>query len=286
MDPIQLEEEGTRRRRELWEVATLLYWGGFALLGTYIASVLALAWPVQLLRPAWQLRIIDTLREGAFLPLLGAMVIVLAGLLQPSDDALVLPVRRVRALAVWASIGFALLIPLQTFAGVNQLRNAGAEANRRVAALGQATKVIENARTETALRQALRQVPGVTLRLPEPLGEPVPKVRSQLSAALRPRIKAAETAIQDELAKRWQSWMLKAIRDALVAGFFAVGFAGIGQSAPQRPTLLMRLSSLFRRRGRGRPARSRQVDALGIPSGWLPEEDQTSPPAKGSRRTP
>lgn len=286
MDPIQLEEEGTRRQRELWEVATLLYWGGFALLGAYLTTVLASAWPVQLLVPAWQLRLIENLREGAFLPLLGAMVIVLAGLLQPSNDDLLLPVRRVRALAVWAAIGFALLIPLQTYAGFKQLRSAGAEANRRVAALGQATKAIENARTETALRQALRQVPGVTLRLPDPLGEPVPKVRSQLSAALRPRIKAAETAIQDQLSKRWQSWLLKAIRDALVAGFFAVGFAGIGQTAPQSPTLLMRLSSLFQRRGRGRPARSRQADNLGIPGGWLPEEGKRSPPAKGSRRTP
>jgi hypothetical protein len=178
------------------------------------------------------------------------------------------------------------LIPLQTYAGVSQLRSAAADASRRLDALSQATKAIENARTETALRQALRQVPGVPLRLPEPLGEPVPKVRSQLSAALRPRIKAAENSIQEELSKRWQSWLRKAIRDALVAGFFAVGFAGIGQTAPQSPTLLMRLSSLFRRRGRGRRARSRQVDGLGIPGGWLPEEDQTSPPAKGSRSTP
>ena len=277
MDPILLEEEGTHRWHEFWEVATLLYWGGFALLGTYIASVLALAWPVQLLRPAWQLRLIDTLREGAFLPLLGAMVIVLAGLLQPSNDDLLLPVRRVRALAVWAAIGFALLIPLQTYAGASQLRNAAADANRRLDVLGQATKAIENASTETALRQAILQVPGISApQLPERFNQTVPQVRARLSAALRPRIKAAENSIQDELAKRWQSWMLKAIRDALVAGFFAVGFAGIGQTAPQRPTLLMRLSSLFRRRGRR--ARSGQVDNLGIPGEWLPEEDQTFPP--------
>lgn len=88
MDPIKLEEEGTRRRRELWEVATLLYWGGFALLGAYIATILALAWPVHLLLPAWQLRLIESLREGAFLPLLGAMVIALAGLLQPTNEGL------------------------------------------------------------------------------------------------------------------------------------------------------------------------------------------------------
>jgi hypothetical protein len=248
---------------------------------------LAFAWPVQLLRPAWQLRLIESLREGAFLPLLGAMVIVLAGLLQPSNEDLLRPVRRVRALALWAAIGFALLIPLQTYAGVSQLRSAAADASRRLDALSQATKAIENARTETALRQAILQVPGISApQLPERFNQTVPQVRARLSAALRPRIKAAENSIQEELSKRWQSWLRKAIRDALVAGFFAVGFAGIGQTAPQSPTLLMRLSSLFRRRGRGRRARSRQVDGLGIPGGWLPEEDQTSPPAKGSRSTP
>jgi len=257
-DPILLEEEGTRRRRELWDVATLLFWGGFALLGVYISTILALAWPVQLLLPAWQLRLIESLREGAFLPLLGAMAIVLAGLLQPTNEDLLRPVRRVRALAVWAAIGFALLIPLQTYAGVKQLRNAAADANRRLYVLSQATKAIENASTETALRQAILQVPGISApQLPERFNQTVPQVRARLSSALRPRIKASENAIQEELSKRWQNWLRKAIRDALVAGFFAVGFAGIGQAAPQRPTLLKRLSSLFRRRGRGRLARYR-----------------------------
>lgn len=268
MDPIKLEEDRSHRRREIWEVATLLYWGGFALLGVFIATILTLLWPVQLLQAAWQLRLTEGLRGGAFLPLLGAMVIVLAGLLQPSNEDLLRPVRRVRALAIWASIGFVLLIPLQTYAGVQQLRSAAADANRRLGVLSQATKAIENADSETALREAILQLPGSPARqLPARFNQPVPQVRAQLSAALRPRIKAAETAIQDELSKRWQSWLLKAIRDALVAGFFAVGFAGIGQTAPQRSTLLMRFASLFlRRHGR---ARSGQVKHLGIPGRGL-----------------
>jgi len=245
MDPIEFEVEVRLWRRQRLEIATLLYWTGFALLGTYAATILALFWPVLFYLSAWQLRLSATLREGAFLPLLGATLVVLAGFMKPSVVMFVRSMRRVRALSIWAAFGFVLLIPLQTYAGANQLRSAGEDANRRLQQLSQASKAIESSTTELALRQAILQLPGISApQLPERFAQEVPQVRARLSDVLRPQIKAAEKKVKSELSKSWQNWLLKAIREALVAGFFAVGFAGIGQSAPQRPTLLMRISSL------------------------------------------
>jgi hypothetical protein len=252
MDPFRLmEDPDDRRARNLREVATVLFWGGFALLGVFISTVLAASWPVQLVQPAWQEKIITSLREGAFLPLLGSGAILVAGLFHPDDPNLQKAVRRVRTLAIWAAIGFALMIPLQTYAGVKQILSSAAEANGKLQLVRRATKEIENARTETDLRRAILQIPGISgQQLPESLGQPVPQLRSRLIAALQPRIKASETNLETQLSNLWQNWMLKAFRDALLAGFYAVGFSAIGQSASQRYTLLQRVSFLFNRRGR------------------------------------
>lgn len=262
-------------RWEPWNIATALYWAGFALFGAYITNMLLVAWPVALLQPAWQERIGRALVEGAIYPLVGSCLMLVAGLIYPNHEALARRIRRVRALAMGAAIGFALLIPLQTLAGVRLLRAAAAEGQQRLQQVRRATEAMEKSATASELRAAILQIPGIQApQLPATFNRPVPELRARLVERLRPQIKAVENRLEEELANRWQSWFLKALRDALMAGFFAVGFAAIGRSSPRRPTLLWSLThrpSLPRTpRGASNPG--------SIPPEWLPQDDQ--PPSR------
>jgi hypothetical protein len=270
---------------ELRDIAAALYWAGFALFGAYITNLLLVAWPLALLQPAWQERLARGLVEGAIYPLVGACLVLLAGLLDPKHDALARRVRRVRALAMGAALGFALLIPLQTLAGVRLLRAAAADGQQRLQQVRRATEAMEKSTTASELRSAILQIPGIEApQLPATFNRPVPELRARLVERLRPQIKAVENRLEEELAQRWQNWLLKALRDALMAGFFAVGFAAIGRSAPRRPTLLW---SLTNRRNVPRAPRG-VSDPGGIPAEWLPEEEpplsrQGEPGSKDSR---
>lgn len=268
--------DGVDDQWQLGDIASVLYWAGFALFGVYVTNQLLLAWPVALLQPAWQERVARSLVEGAIFPLVGSCLVLLAGLLDPQRKVLARRVRRVRALAMGAAIGFALLIPLQTLAGVRLLRAAASDGQQRLAQVRRATEAMEKSTTAEELRSAILQIPGIEApQLPATFNRPVPELRARLVERLRPRIKAVENRLEEELAQRWQNWMLKALRDALLAGFFAVGFAAIASSSPRSPSLLWRLTHLHALHG---PPRGAGATGAGtIPAEWLPEEDPRRP---------
>ena len=97
---------------------------GFGLIGLFFAFLLKLLLPVALLQPAWQLQLATALRTTGLFPLLGAVLLLLAQLLRSQSRSLAGQVLWVRRLAFAAAIGFLLLIPLQTNAGL-QLLGAG-----------------------------------------------------------------------------------------------------------------------------------------------------------------
>lgn len=52
---------------------------GYGLFGLFLAFLLKLVWPVALLQPAWQLQFANGLRTTGLFPLLGAVLLLLAG---------------------------------------------------------------------------------------------------------------------------------------------------------------------------------------------------------------
>jgi hypothetical protein len=264
------------------DAATLLHWSGMALIGVFVVGMLFASWPIALLQPDWQQSITDRLIGAASFPLLGALLMVLAYLLAPELDPIAKQVRRMRRLATWAAIGFALLVPLKTYVGYKQLGAAALADRQALARVGQAIKALEGAESEPELRQALGMLPGAPPLPPAKLTEPVPQIRDQLLDEIRPQVKRLETTSQGSQSSRWQSWLKTSLRDALVTLLYAMAFAAIGQAAPGRLTLLQALTRPRRPSTMGQGWRMGRKEPL-IPSG-LVEEDETPMPSTSRPR--
>jgi hypothetical protein len=221
----------------LQERAFVLSWVAVALLGIYAVTVLAAALPVQVLQPAWIERVCGSLRGGVSFPLIALVLFVLADC---NDDS-PLESRQLTVIRRWAcfvALGFLLMIPLQTWAGVQVLQQSNAKARAQLRPYNQSLASIRKANSEEALLRALAKIPGSPANLGGTLKEPVPQVRAQLILQLEPQVKARQNQLDALQGSLWQEGLLRWFKDGLVALFSAIGFAAIGRSAADRPTLL------------------------------------------------
>ncbi len=230
------------------DAAELLQWVGIALLGIFLTLLLASLWPVTLLQPTWLQRAIDVTQNLGINALLGAVLLVLAQLLDPQNERIGRRVARVRRLASWAALGFLLLVPLQAYTGIRLLKERARNEATELGRIERATKAIEAATTDAELRTAIGQLPGAPPNLPDRFNQPIGEVRDRLADQIRPRLKQTETRLAQAHSERWQAWLRKWLRDGIYSLFLTLGFAAIGQTAPGRPTLLRRL---FRRNAGG-----------------------------------
>jgi len=146
----------------------------FVLFASLVAPAL---FPLQLLDPAWQLRLAGTLINTAAFPLLGLALLQIAAELGPHDPQLKNRARLCAQLAVAAALGFLLLLPLQTIAGLQTSRTVnnaqaariqGAEA--KLKALRQA---VAGAASNADLNQQLQNLQGPVLG-PADIVQPLP----------------------------------------------------------------------------------------------------------------
>ncbi len=240
---------------------------GFALIGLFFAFLLKLLLPVALLQPAWQLQLASALRTTAIFPLLGAVLLLLAQSLHSRSPSLAGQVVWVRRLAFAAAIGFLLLIPLQTHAGI-QLLGAGNSGELR--ALRQVKSVAEEIRvanSEASLKRAISHLPGAPAEIQGTFTKPLDQVRSLVLDQLQPQIQRADTRLAELRKLRLQGGLQGWITDGLAALALAVCFAAIGQLGPDRSSLLLDVLNLpglirFRLGELGKGRRSREpVDA-------------------------
>jgi hypothetical protein len=148
-------------------------------------QLLAVLLPFSPLDPAWQWRLTTGLINGAPLPLLALALLLIAEILDPDDPLLNQRRRLFSRLAVAASLGFLLLLPLQLSAGLRQ-QNVVADAQRsrisggerRLAALRQAAaSATSNANLNASLQKLHGQVLG-----PADLAQPLPLLKAQVNA--------------------------------------------------------------------------------------------------------
>lgn len=119
---------------------------GVALLAMYVVILLPVLWPVQLLLPAFQLRLGAQLINSGPIALLGLALMQLGCALDPDDPWLAGLHRRAAALAVAAVFGFLMLVPLL---GVASFRQQQSQSLAASAQLGRADAQLQ------AFRQAL-----------------------------------------------------------------------------------------------------------------------------------
>ena len=281
----QETEEVSPQQRD---AATALSWAGRSLLGLFLILLIAKAWPIQLLQPSWLQKVSQQLITSGTTALIGTVLIILAPLLNRSEAGLLSQATLVRRLSIWVAIGFALLIPLQGYTGMKLL---GAEKSKQLQELSKAekaVKAIQASSTREELQNALARLPGNrTPRLPAELSVPFEQARDRIADALQPRIKRAETQLEEARSERWQKWLEFWAKNALGSLMFFLAYAAIGQQAPRRPTLIsqvfnfrfQRLASRPSRKGKrsGRSARNKTMDREGVIStAWIDEDEPQS----------
>ncbi len=240
---------------------------GFGLIGLFVAFLLKLLLPVALLQPAWQLQLANALRTTAIFPLLGAVLLLLAQLLRSQSRSLAGQVLWVRRLAFFAALGFLLLIPLQTSAGIKLL---GAGNSGELRALRQVKAVAEEIRlanSEASLKLAISHLPGAPAEIQGTFTKPLDQVRSVVLDQLQPQIERVDNRLAELRKLRLQGGLLGWITDGLTALALAACFAAIGQINSDGSSLLLDVLNLpglirFRLGELGKGRRTREpVDA-------------------------
>lgn len=154
------------------EAGLILQGIGLALIIVYAVTVTAVAVPVELLQPEWIEKVSGSLRGGASFPLVGAGLMVMAELLDPGSWRLARRVGRIRGLALWAALGFVMLIPLQIAVGINLQYQQKHRGQGVVKEFSELFDDIRAAPDEASLKQAIARLPGAPPILPERFRDP------------------------------------------------------------------------------------------------------------------
>jgi hypothetical protein len=222
--------------------SSALFWMGVDLIGVFSASVLTGIFPIGLLLPAWQVRVSSLILAVAPFAGIGAILILLAQLIDPDSDELEEWVARLRLWAIPAAIGFFLLVPLQTYNGYKLLRIASGEERQAIVQLQRTLDAIQSAQNETQLRAAVTQIPGS----PPNLGTmkiPLPQVKQRISERLSGQIKKLDNEADERNASRWQANIIGWARSCLLSLCYGAGFAEIAHFPKSRNSLLFSILS-------------------------------------------
>lgn len=230
-----------------------------ALFVVFAAVVIASALPPRLLDSPWQLRVTGALVNNGTIPVLGVVLMWLAGVLHPSSGRLRARRDRISSLAAAAALGYLLLIPLQTYA----VWKGVSEAN-----LGQRRQLKTAIDRISAMRQAVKQSGSTAefqARLQVLQGPALPSTdASRPIEAIRPQILAgletAENTVRQRLGalppdRLWQL-VQESVRVLVSCVAYACAFASAailpGKPLTVMDTWLLRFNR-NRRRGEAAP---------------------------------
>jgi cytochrome b561 len=221
-----------------WRLAAL----AMGLCGLFMATILPLLLSPRLLDPQWQLQISRTLSSQGVVALLGCALLHLAADLQPQSPRLTRLRSTMAALALPASLGFLLLIPLDGWAlsqGPPGL-DPGQVAEQRQAAqrINLLRRTILEAQTPIELKQRFD-----ALSLPviqeRDLAQPLPQLRRSLLRQLQRTNEQVRHRYQHPPPPPWRQRFQEGVQLVLSALALALGFASLAQRRMAQEPLLM-----------------------------------------------
>ena len=225
------------------EVAIALNWGAILLFVLFLIGILGSAWPVRLVNPLWLQSVGDKLLASGPIAMVGAVLLLLAKLLDPESAPIDRRVALLRRLSFWIAFGFLLLIPLQIYSGISLLRQFRANDTRELNAYIATTRAIESARSYDDILRAMRLLPGQAPALPASIDVPLDVVKTKLSNDLNPFIKRYQNEADAMGMKRLNDWFVQLARNVIAALLLFFSFAAIGKRFAAQPTLLQMVLS-------------------------------------------
>jgi hypothetical protein len=202
-----------------------------ALFLVYGLRVFAQLLPVQLLQPAWQLRVAAVLLENGLWPLLGLVLLQLAPYVDPANRRLQARWERLGRLGVIAVLGLLLLVPVQLVAtarSLNSLDSAQRSRQQRVEAnLNRMRQEIRAATSLTDLQRRIRDIQAPDLVLDAAsLDQPFPQLKRSFLASVDQSEQLLRRRFQ-AMANRGRTWavMQRAGLGLLLALVLAFAYA-------------------------------------------------------------
>lgn len=227
----------------------------------FVSLVAGALWPVQLLDPAWQLRLAGGLVNGAPFALLGLALLKIAAELGPHDPRLKSRLKLCSQLAVAAALGFLLLLPLQGVAGLQTSRTLNDSQATRIqraeAKLNSLRQAVASAASNADLNQQLQRLSGPVLG-PADITQPLPLLKAQVAAVLDQA--ALQIARERQATPPSDPWRLlpELVRNGIACLALALGFAALARRPGSPLTLLQELQDAWSRsRSRSSWLRSR-----------------------------
>ena len=248
-------------------IASLLAAASLALLAVYVANIIAAALPLEILSPAWHLRMVGALVNNGPMALLGFLLMPLASWVAPNHALAARLASRLQAWAVPVVLGFLLLVPVQGLALWQGLASANTKAlqTRQTVELRikQLRSAVLEASSAAELQQRLRALQGAGGNAPPiQIREPLPVLRQRFLAALptvEARLYNQTSGVNPQLV--WQL-VKEAVRVAITALALALAFATGARMPKQNHSLLAsigpRLDRLLLRWRRGQAERQRR----------------------------
>jgi len=210
--------------------ASALDRAGVVLIGIYIVSLIAALIPPNINDPRWPTLILDSLLDRAFLPLIGAVLILLANHLDRRSAIISKHRKWVQKFAPLAALGFLLIIPLQGLASYNVSIAAKREATQKTTNLTRAMTKIRAAQDEAALLAGISEAeiqnfpPGMPL-------EPIATAKEQILSQLSTEVSRLQYQSSKNSNNFLQSLILKWLRDGAMAFLYGFGFRSLGKSS-------------------------------------------------------
>lgn len=236
-DPVNPLPLGLRTSQLAWSLALL----GTCLIAIFVIMVMDDVLPPLVLDPRWQFGLANVLVSNCSFPLVGLGLWHLAGYLAPDEDRLQKFLDRLARLAVLATLGYLLLIPLQAWSlwsGVDTVnRSRGTQLNRVLSRAEQMQAAVRAAGSVAELQSRLRAMQGPELDAAS-LNQPLPALKQQLLGAIA-QVRAGVER-QSRAPRLQELWSLgkQGLRSSLLALVAALGLASFSRVGPEGPSLL------------------------------------------------
>ncbi len=196
---------------------------GWVLIGTSLSTILFTSLPLQLLQPAFQLRLISAILSASTALLLGALLVCGAYVLNRDDDVLSSRANLVRVCCRWFAILLILIVPFQLVAGVRALGQVRAAESGMLKQRRQVIQDFSNTQDEQALRAYVANLPDRP-QIPEKFDAPFAVIKKRAIANLTDQYKIAESQLVPLRSKRWERFFGEVARNSVQAILMALAF--------------------------------------------------------------
>ena len=197
---------------------------GLTLILLFVVNTLFGLFPLQILDPAWRLRVADLLRTTAPFTLLGAALIYLCEGPLDAPGPSWLPLRRIQRLAPLAALGFLLLIPLQIHASWTQINTADSEAQKTIRTVERRIAAVRAVDSSSDLLKLSKGLPPDW----QPLANESLEVnRTRLLGRVEPELARLRNLASDNKSAVIQKRLQDGLRDQLLSLIYAVAFYGL-----------------------------------------------------------